>query len=111
MASLRVEAPAFIDEKFQLVVSNDFCKTKKIGDFVELVNKRIGGKIIIRIYYHASRILDALRVEVARDETSSIIALSQIAKKNPSAFCYGRNVMIIDRGKYLEILPWPSDNE
>jgi len=109
MAFREAEISATVDEKFRLIIPSEIVKTRKIRNFVELVNSdEDGGYLITRIYYHKSGIKEALKVRLDKDRKSSRVTIIKAIREKSFSFFYKRNVMLVDKGSYLEILPWPA---
>jgi bifunctional DNA-binding transcriptional regulator/antitoxin component of YhaV-PrlF toxin-antitoxin module len=98
---------ASVDNKFRLIIPSEIIEARNIGDFVELVNREAGGRLITRIYYHDSGIRKALRVKLSKSKESFRVTLVKAIREESLSFFYGRYVMLVDKGRYMEILPWP----
>ncbi len=108
MAFRGVEIKTTIDEKFRLIIPSELIEARNIGDFVELINSEVGGRFITRIYYHDSGIDEALKIRVRKGKNSSRVTLVKSLRERSDSFLFDGQVLIVDRGKYLEILPWPA---
>ena len=102
------EIDATVDEKSRLIIPKEIVDTKGIGEFVEIVNSEVGGHLITRVYYHDSGIDRALRVKISKNGSSFRITLVKSIRERSFSFFYGNHVMVVDKGRYLEILPWPA---
>jgi bifunctional DNA-binding transcriptional regulator/antitoxin component of YhaV-PrlF toxin-antitoxin module len=103
-----IEVRTTVDEKFRLIIPSEIIEAKGIKQFVELVNSEVGGHLITRIYYRDSGIRESLKVKVKKSKSSFRVTLSKSIRDNSFSFFYGRNILVVDKGKYLEILPWPA---
>jgi bifunctional DNA-binding transcriptional regulator/antitoxin component of YhaV-PrlF toxin-antitoxin module len=96
-----------VDEKSRLIIPKEIVETKGIGEFVEVVNSEVRGHLITRVYYHDSGIGRALKVKISKSGSSFRITLVKSIREKSFSFFYGNHVLVVDKGKYLEILPWP----
>jgi hypothetical protein len=103
-----VEINRTIDEKFRLIIPVEIVKTKSIGKSVYLINKKIKGYYLTRIYYQKPKIATAVEIRLNKTSLGSRLTIIKSIRKKSFSFFYEDRVMLVDKGNYLEILPWPN---
>ena len=104
-----VEVVKFLDQRYRLIIPEEIVRTKQVGGYVYLVNKKVAGRSIARVYYNKPKIKCFIEAKV--NETKKGIHRVTVVKsirQNSFSFFYGKSVMVVDAGDFLEILPWPS---
>ncbi len=106
----KIEISRCLDHKFRLIIPQKIIKTRGIKKKVYLANviDQEGGHPITRIYYKKPAEETTLEIDVKTSRGVSRITLPPIIRKNSFSFYYGKSVMVLDAGTYMEILPWPS---
>lgn len=103
-----VEIGRTMDEKFRLNIPVEIVRTKTLRGFVYLVNEKLEEHYLTRIYYRKPRIPAAVKVRLDKTQSDYRVTIIKSIREKSFSFFYENQVMIVDKGDYLEILPWPN---